>query len=249
MAQDFTGVVWTTAGIWVAAFLTLAVYSFLYKDNPLYKIAEHLFVGVSAGYGAVILYYQGVLTRLYDPLLKPLGQSLASLVSSQHTPAWGEVGWVLIVPTVLGLMFFGRFFPGWQWTARWPIALNVAVYAGLAIPLMFQAFILEQLYGTLDPLVPGGQNPTVLALDWVGYVVLLVAVLSTLAYFYFSAPHRGALGVAGKIGLWFIMIAFGAGFGNTVMARLALVIGRLQFLLDDWLTPTLGVLGSWLGFR
>jgi len=40
---------WTiTIGTWVAAFLTLSIFSFLYKDNPFYKFAEHLMVGVSA---------------------------------------------------------------------------------------------------------------------------------------------------------------------------------------------------------
>ena len=31
------------------------------------------------------------------------------------------------------------------------------------------------------------------------------------------------------------MIAFGASFGYTVMARVSLLIGRIQFLLHDWL--------------
>ena len=41
-------------GIWVSALLTLAIYSFLYKDNPFYKLAEHIFVGVSTGYLLVV---------------------------------------------------------------------------------------------------------------------------------------------------------------------------------------------------
>jgi hypothetical protein len=41
---------WEMFGIWVAAFLTICIFSFLYEDNPFYKFAEHLFVGVSAGY-------------------------------------------------------------------------------------------------------------------------------------------------------------------------------------------------------
>ena len=50
--------------IWngVAAFLVLSIYSFLYKDNPFYKFAEHLVVGVSAGYFAIILYYNACLS-------------------------------------------------------------------------------------------------------------------------------------------------------------------------------------------
>jgi hypothetical protein len=31
------------------------------------------------------------------------------------------------------------------------------------------------------------------------------------------------------------MVAFGAAFGYTVMARISLLIGRMQFLLGDWL--------------
>ena len=50
-------------GIWVAAFLTFAIYSFLYADNPVYKLAEHLFVGVSAGYSIVIGFWDVVESR------------------------------------------------------------------------------------------------------------------------------------------------------------------------------------------
>ena len=36
--------------IWLMAFFTLAIFSFLYRDNPIYRFAEHLFAGLSAGY-------------------------------------------------------------------------------------------------------------------------------------------------------------------------------------------------------
>ncbi len=42
-------------GAWIAVFLTLAIFSYLYRDNPFYKIAEHVFVGVSAGYWASMI--------------------------------------------------------------------------------------------------------------------------------------------------------------------------------------------------
>ena len=47
--------------------------------------------------------------------------------------------------------------------------------------------------------------------------------------------HKGALGVASKIGVYFLMVGFGAGYGYTVMSRISLLIGRYQFLLDNWL--------------
>jgi hypothetical protein len=60
-------------------------------------------------------------------------------------------------------------------------------------------------------------------------------VLSTLVYFYFSKEHKGALGATAKVGVWFIMISFGAHFGYTVMGRVSLLIGRVQFLIEDWI--------------
>jgi hypothetical protein len=65
--------------------------------------------------------------------------------------------------------------------------------------------------------------------------LIIVGVIATLSYFYFSKEHKGVLGVAAKIGIWFMMIAFGASFGYTVMARISLLIGRVYFLLHNWL--------------
>ena len=42
-------------GLWAAAFFTLGIFSFLYGDNPVYKIAEAVLVGVSAAYWIVRL--------------------------------------------------------------------------------------------------------------------------------------------------------------------------------------------------
>jgi len=77
-----------------------------------------------------------------------------------------------------------------------------------------------------------------LPLTDLGSIVIVVGVLTTLIYFYFSKPHTGALGGVAKIGMWFIMISFGAHFGYTVMARVSLLIGRMQFLFVDWLRWT-----------
>ena len=65
--------------------------------------------------------------------------------------------------------------------------------------------------------------------------IILVGVVTVLIYFFFSVEHTGAVGAASKVGIWFLMISFGASFGYTIMARLSLLIGRVQFLLGDWL--------------
>ena len=53
-----------------AAILTLAIFSYLYKDNPFYKFAEHLFVGVSAGYYIILNFWTVVVPNLWEPLVR-----------------------------------------------------------------------------------------------------------------------------------------------------------------------------------
>ena len=49
-------------GAWLATGLTLFILSFLYQDNPLFKLAEHLYVGVSVGYTIVKAYDTVIMT-------------------------------------------------------------------------------------------------------------------------------------------------------------------------------------------
>ena len=56
-----------------------------------------------------------------------------------------------------------------------------------------------------------------------------------LFYFFFSVEHKGVSGGISKVGIWFLMVSFGASFGYTVMGRVSLLIGRVQFLIYDWL--------------
>ena len=65
--------------------------------------------------------------------------------------------------------------------------------------------------------------------------LVLVGVICTLVYFLFSVQHKGAVGAASRVGVWYLMITFGASFGFTVMGRIALLAARFEFLFDDWL--------------
>ena len=57
-------------GAWVATGLSLFMYSFLYKDNPFFKLGEHLYVGVSVGYILIITHYQVMVKKLYVPMIR-----------------------------------------------------------------------------------------------------------------------------------------------------------------------------------
>ncbi len=198
----------------VSAFLTLCIFSFLYKDNPFYKFAEHLFVGVSNGY-LVTITWHGV---LWPEALRPLFR--------------GQ--WWLIIALIIGALYFTRFIPRISWLIRVPIAITIGYSAGAAIPAVLQADIVRQIQGTvLTPQNFARWNAGSAGVIWT--ILLFIGVVCTLSYFYFSREHKGVLGVTSRIGIIFIMVGFGAAFGYTVMARISLLIGRLQFLLGDWL--------------
>ena len=230
---EILGISTEVIGVWLAAFLTLAIFSFLYEDNPLYKLAEHIFVGISAGYGVAITYHEAVIPLLIDPLFRPERMDLLA------------PNYLVIVPGILGLMMFSRFVPRYDWLSRWPIAFVMGLYSGLTIPATVQTQLLPQLHATLLPIWP-----TVDVTAWIAFsnFLLVVGVLCTLAYFYFSREHTGSFGVVSTLGIFFLMVAFGAGFGNTVMARISLLIGRVHFLYHDWWTPLVAEpLMRWFG--
>ncbi|HCU35062.1 MAG TPA: hypothetical protein DGT21_06240 [Armatimonadetes bacterium] len=208
-------------GLWVQALLTFAILSFLIGDNPVYKFAEHLFVGLSAAYGVVILYKQAVLPLFVFKLVPSLSGDPEAVANY----------WAMI-PGLLGLMIVARFIPRLDWLSRYPIGFTVGLYSGAAIPAVVQANLLQQAHATMKPVAAVGDVTWAMALS---SLVVLVGAICTLAYFYFSRPHEGGFGIVSKVGTWILMITFGAGFGNTVMARLSLLIGRVEFLLYDWL--------------
>ena len=71
-------------------------------------------------------------------------------------------------------------------------------------------------------------------------LVIVLGVFSVLVYFYFSVEHKGVIGRISRIGIWFLMISFGASFGYTIMARISLLMGRFSFLVNTWIRPMIG---------
>ena len=90
-----------------------------------------------------------------------------------------------------------------------------------------------QIYNTMLPLVVK-TNGAIAVGAILSSVVLLVGVICALIYFFFSKEHTGAFGAASRLGIWFLMVTFGAAFGYTVMARISLLTGRMQYL-GEWL--------------
>jgi len=222
----------------LAAFLTLSIYSFLYGDNPLYRFAEHLFVGVSAAYWMC----QGFWSTIVGNVIPRTSETLAAYFQVPFK----EYSWQYIVPVILGIILLMRLVPKLSWISRWPLAFIIGTTAGLNLPRYLQSDFIQQMNNTFIPLLP----------DWQGIghffssfsfsmegqfvqiltnVVIFVGVLSGLIYFFFSKEHKGAFGVASRLGIWILMVTFGASFGYTVMGRISLLVGRISFLFHDWL--------------
>lgn len=204
-------------GVWITALLTLAIFSFLWRENPVFRFAEHLLVGVSAGYYVVQYVYSGVWKKLIVPVRQDF-----------------HANWPILFGGVLGLLMLARLFRRLSWAARYPIAFYVAAGAGYFIPSILRSNVLMQMGGTLTaPAAAAAAGASPLAV--LSAFILVAGVISTLIYFYFSIEHTGPVGAASRIGIFFLMLGFGASFGYTVMGRITLLIGRFQFLFHDWL--------------
>ncbi|MDP3089528.1 MAG: hypothetical protein Q8N04_02540 [Nitrospira sp.] len=223
----------TIIGAWVATGLTLFIFSFLYKDNPLFKLAENLYVGVSVGYTIVKTYDTVILHLIWKPI-----------VENQE--------WTLLIPVTIGMLMLTRYVPKAAWLSRYAFAFIVGVGTGLAIPRTVSSFILKQIEDTVRPLlmlVPGDGvtfswnllNPA----SSINVIIVLLGVSSVLFYFFFSVEHSGPGKAVARTGVLFLMIAFGAAFGYTVMARMSLLIGRLTDLIE-YSDPSYGRPTLWL---
>jgi hypothetical protein len=226
--------IWDILGIWIAAFLTIAILSFIFGDNPIYKLAEHIFVGVSAGYGVILALNQAIWPSIQ-----------MGLMPNQHffIKFMTIIAIILGILTLIRLEIFSYILPSIVWISRIPIAFVVGIGSGITIVASIQGFIFPQVSATFLPILSSNYtidlssplnflNSFLLA---IGPIVILLGVVTALVYFYFSTEQKGIiLGIA-KIGILIMMITFGASFGYTIMARFSLLISRFYFLLSDWL--------------
>ena len=216
--------------VWVGALLTLMIFSFLYRDNPAYKFAEHLFVGVSAAYWMVQGFWQEIVPNLFGKLMPAQFAGVVPAAQGQSP------NYEYVVPLVFGLLLLCRLIPAVAWISRWSMAFIIGYTAGTNLTRYLVSDFILQVNKTLAlPLlthVPSLFRAVMLSIS---NIVVVGGVTCGLIYFYFSKEHTGAFGKASRAGIWVLMVAFGASFGYTVMARVSLLIGRMEFLLSDWL--------------
>jgi hypothetical protein len=220
-----------TIGLWIAAFFTLAIFSFLYGDNPFYRVAEAVLVGVSAAYWMVVGFWDVIVPNLMSKLWPVIVQRWA--MPGLTGPEAARNLWYL-VPFALGIMLLWRMLPKGAWISRWPLAFIIGTTAGLQLVAFLHGDFLAQIRNSILPLVAMDQG-IFNFWDSVKNLLIVAGVLCCLVYFFFSFEHTGFVGKTAKVGIWYLMITFGASFGYTVMGRIALLAIRIEFLLDNWL--------------
>ncbi len=201
----------TNPWVWVSAILTLGIFTFLYKENPFYRVCEHLFVGISNGYSITFVWHRILMPNLINPV------------------AQGQRLWLILI-AIVGALYFTRFIPKISWLVRIPIAIVMGYSAGASIPRAIDASIVEQVRATIVT-----RSTFLPVYNGIWALVILIGVIATVSYFFFSRERKGIFKPLSYTGIIFIMVGFGASFGYTVMARISLLIGRLTFLLRDWL--------------
>jgi hypothetical protein len=194
----------TDPGIWVAALCTIAIYSYLYKENMWYQLVEHLYVGVAAGY-TVTMGWTNVQSTVWRPLTT-------------------KGDYLVLVPAALGLMLFVPFIsPSLKWVRRFPIAVIIGIGAGLTV----RTAVIQQFTAQL--------RASIISMNTVDNVIIVIGTVATLSYFFFTFKPNPALNLGSEIGKWVIMVTFGAAFGNGIMGRISLLIGRILLVFRDWL--------------
>ncbi len=206
-------------GIWLGAFLTLGIISFLYGDNPWYKLCEAIFVGSSAGYWFITLFWDNIYGKFYIGVTQ-------------------DGNYMLLVGGVLGFLMLMRLFSKIGWISRWPLSFVVGAIAGFYLINYFSSNVMFQINATIMPLFGASYGDPIFTASFgnvINNILIAGGTFTGLVYFFFSKEHKGAFGGAAKIGIWVIMVTFGASFGYTVMSRMSLLIGRMDFIFGDWL--------------
>jgi len=205
-------------GILISGGLTLMAYSFLYRENRAYRIAEHIYLGAGVGYGT-ILSAKYVYDNAWTPLVK------------------GNTVWA--IPLFASILLYFYFSKKHFWIYRIPTAAIIGVGTGIVVAADFRTRFTEQIRATLVPLFVS--NDPYRSFN---NIVIVLGVVGSLLFFYFSREHRGLVKGIVTFGKYIIMITFGAAFGQTFMARISLIIGRIQslYLWPAWILLPLSVI-------
>lgn len=195
-----------TAQNTIAALLTLSIFTIIWKENPAFRLAEHIMVGLAAAHSMV---------RSIDNYIRP---TLKTNVAQN-----GD--YIALIVMLFGAVMYMRHIPRLSWIARYPMCWFVGYGVGYMLAYNPRPFI-KQITDTFIPLT-SVNNVIYLA------ATLLTVIYFFFTPQWRGSRVIGKQ--IDKWARWVMMIGFGATFGNVVQGRISLLLGRLQFLFGDWL--------------
>lgn len=225
---------WQALNIFIGGVATLAVFSYLIRENQFYRFFEHIFIGIAAGLGLVL----GVKNFLWPELLKPM-LALDIVVYPDGTWSKPYNPWLLLyaIPMGLGLLYYFIYSERHSWLAKLVIGISLGASGGLAFKGFFNE-MLPQIFTSFKPLVVFNESGFDFGASFSNFV-FVVTLLTVMYYFFFAFRAENVLARAtNKLGRYLMMVCFGAFFGSTVMARMALLVERLEFLIHEWIPVT-----------
>lgn len=203
---------------------TLMVFSYLLRDNPLFRVAVYIFVGVSSGYAATVIVYYVLIPKLSLFQTNDLNQLILA-----------------IIPLLLGISLLAKFSPRFSWIGNFGMALLVGVGAAAALGGAVLGTLIPQVQAAIDAFdMRAASSASDAFFGLLSGVIMLVGTVFTLGYFHFSA-ERAPDGTARRnpvfewiawIGRIFIAITFGVLFAGVYMAALTAMIERLGFMIN-----------------
>jgi hypothetical protein len=207
----------------LGAVLTLFIFSYLLNDNPLYRLALHIFVGVSVAYVFIVALRSVILPVLLSPEISSPDTRLLWIIS--------------LIGVLLGALLFTRGIRGVSWLGDIPVSILLGVGMGVAL--------VGAVLGTLGPQLDAATRspipePPIIPeiLQPAGQIVAVIGTVTGLMVFTFIVrrPARGmvnrVLNSGASVGRWFLLIGFGAVYGGVLVAGLAIFADRIQYLIE-----------------
>lgn len=212
----------TSVAIWAGALCTFGIYTVLYKENKFYRFFEHIFIGLYGGYGVYVTWAEVLYPKWWKPMTEQ-GQ------------------WWWIFAAVVGSMFYFMYSNKHAWVSRVVFGMFMGFAAGGIFREFYEGYF-PQIGSSMKPFTGGYANI-------LSVLVFYVILLTAMSYFFFSFEHKHPM-IKGSAaaGRWFLMVGFGAMFGATVMGRMTLFIGRLNFIIHSW-APEVGTDWHYSWFR
>jgi hypothetical protein len=230
---------WSLLSILLGGVATIAIFSFLIKENLFYRFFEHLFIGIAAAIGPMLI----VRDFLWPEILSPmLGLGVDVYPDGTLSQPYQPLYLLYLIPMAFGSLYYCLYSKRYAWLAKIVIGFSLGVSGALSIKGFF-AETVPQLQGSFKPLLVT-TNEGIAWFESFNNSLFVVTLLLVLNYFFFTFGRGESVQAKiAPLGRPLLMVCFGAFFGSTVMARLALLVERVQFVLHDWVRAVGQIIG------